>query len=602
MRNPFYLFHSLNCGKLIHKSYRTEHLRSIVHRNGLESVRHLQFSGNERVKLTGRYSVVIGSVNCALQEVFTKLAKLHGKQNFAFAIIVGELFGECNTEQALHEISGLLQGTISVPLPTYFTVGSHPLPTKIVEQIETKDEVCPNLFFLGRRGTLKTSEGIRITTLGGVLASDGDSDGKLNKYYNRYTDSDARVLYGVHDTEILITKQWPKDIRKGSHVALPDGVIEPEGIRCVADVCSTLKPRYHFSGDGDFFFEREPFFHLADDESIEVNRITRFINLAPHSKTSKQKSMYAFSLDPKAPHPQSVPSGTTISPLPRVSGKRHFLPAQNEGFQRFSRDEDYSRPRKRPRKPPPGPGECFFCLSNPNIATHLITSIGNESYLTTAKGPLTTSETYPKLGFPGHMLIIPFAHSPSFSAILDPDTRLATYQEMQKYRHSLHSMLKRTTGTELGAVTWEVSRSNGIHIHWQFLPVPSNLIKKGLVDAAFRVEAENLQYPKFEPSGFAEDDSLENRPGDFFRVWIWNSSESEVESFSSNANSEQRLILQLTPDFRFDLQFGRRVLAKLLQLDHRINWRDDVQSHEEEQANADTFKKAFKDFDFSLEG
>jgi hypothetical protein len=30
-----------------------------------------------------------------LRAVFTKLAKLHLKQNFSFAIVVGDLFGDC---------------------------------------------------------------------------------------------------------------------------------------------------------------------------------------------------------------------------------------------------------------------------------------------------------------------------------------------------------------------------------------------------------------------------------------------------------------------------------------------------------------------------
>lgn len=538
-------------------------------------------------------------MNCALQEVFTKLAKLHVKQNFSFAIVVGDLFGNCSSEEDLNQISALLQGNISVPLPTYFTVGSHPIPTRVVERIESNDEVCSNLYFIGRRGTLKTSEGIRLAALGGELAAEGTSDGRLNnRYHSRYTESDARSLNGVHSADILITNQWPKGITEGSKV-LPEGVVAPEGVQCIADICSTLKPRYHFSSYGDFFYEREPFFHMPTDDAPDVKPLTRFINLASYSKTPKQKWMYAFTFDPRAPAPISVPVGATVSPLVSISTKRRALDIQNEAYQRFSRDVEYQRPRKRARRPPPGPDQCFFCLSNPDVETHLITSIGNESYLTTAKGPLPTAETYPSLGFPGHILIIPLIHSPTFSAISEPDARSATYREMQRYRSALHAMLQKRTKGELGAVTWEVSRGNGIHVHWQFLPVPSDLVDRGLVEAAFKVEAENLQYPKFERP--TKEDG-ENEVGDYFRVWIWHSPKGESTSDdTSTVGSEKTLILPLTPDFRFDLQFGRRVMAKLLQLENRINWRHDVQSKEEEQADAEAFKAAFKEFDFSLE-
>ncbi|CRG90727.1 CWF19-like protein 1 [Talaromyces islandicus] len=544
--------------------------------------------------------VVIGNVNCAFQEVFTKLAKLQAKQNFAFAIVAGDLFGECTSEEDLNQISGLLAGNIVVPLPTYFSVGNYPIPTRVVEKIEAADEVCPNLFFVGRRGTLKTSEGIRLAALGGQPAPEGSSDPKINnRYHSVYSESDARSLFGVHNTDILLTYEWPKSITDRSKVTIPEGGAAPEGAQCVADVCSTLKPRYHFSSKADFFYEREPFFHMPTEDSPDAKPLTRFINLASFSKTSKQKWMYAFTLDPKAPPPDTVPAGTTISPLATVPRKRGPLESQNDGFQRFSRGHDH-RPQKRARRPPPGPGECFFCLSNPDIATHLITSIGEDAYVTTAKGPLTTAKTYPTLGFPGHMLIIPLIHSPTFTAVADTEARQNTYREMQRYRQALNDMVRDKSKSGLGSVTWEVSRGNGIHIHWQYLPVATDLLSKGLVEAAFKVEAENLKYPKFERP--AREDG-ENEAGDYFRIWIWqpSSADSMDDNESKPAGTEKTLLLPLTPDFRFDLQFGRRVMAKLLRLDKRMDWRDCSQTKGEEETDVDTFKAAFKSYDFSLE-
>lgn len=540
-------------------------------------------------------SAVIGNVNCALNEVFTKLARLQAKQNFSFAIVAGDLFGDCSKEEDLKQISALLQGNISVPLPTYFSVGSHPIPTRVIEKIQADDEVCPNLYFIGRRGTLKTSEGIRIAALGGEITSDTNDPKVNNRYYARYTESDARALYGVHNADILITNDWPKSILERSNVSIPEGATVPNGVQCVADICSTLKPRYHFSARGDFFFEREPFFHLQSEEAPDAKYLTRFINLASVNNAAKEKWIYAFTFDPDAPLPSTVPAGATASPLASVTRKRPISSAHDGTFHRFARGDDaFYRPQKRARKPPPGPGECFFCLSNPDIATHLITSIGNDSYVTTAKGPLPTADTYPSLGFPGHMLIIPLVHAPTFTAITEQETRVSTYREMQRYRDALHAMLQARAGGKLGAVTWEVSRGNGIHIHWQFLPVSADMITKGLVEAAFKVEAENLSYPKFERSMRPDG---ENEPGDFFRLWLWQPSRDNTE----DGNNLKTLILPLTPDFRFDLQFGRRVMAKLLQLEDRINWRDAVQSTDEETRDAEAFKTAFKAFDFSLE-
>ncbi|KAH1496348.1 hypothetical protein LV164_007653 [Aspergillus fumigatus] len=550
--------------------------------------------------------VVVGSVNCELREVFTKLAKIHVKQNFSIAIIVGDLFGDCSSEHELDEISALLQGNINVPLPTYFGLGNRPLPTRIVERIEANDEVCPNLYFLGKRGTLKTAEGIRLVALGGNLEADSKA---TNKFHPGYTESDARALYGAHSADILITHQWPKGIRTGSSAPLPEDAKVPQEVQCIADLCSTLKPRYHLSSSDGFFYEREPFFHMPTEDDPDAKPLTRFISLASYSKTSKQKWMYAFTLDPKAPPPLTIPVGATATPLAPIQVKRKVLPSQRESYHRFAGiEEDHSRPRKRARAPPPGPEQCFFCLSNPNIATHLITSIGNESYLTTAKGPLSTAKTFPSLNFPGHILIIPFTHTPTLSSITDQTARQSTYAEMQRYRSALHAMLQQRSNGALGAVTWEVSRGTGIHIHWQFLPVPADLIKRGLVDAAFKVEAENLSYPRFERPSTTADPSSE--PGDFFRLWIWEppsapEAESETAESSDGATAakgtENTLLLPLGPEFRFDIQFGRRVMAKLMELENRMNWKDGVQPQEEEEADAAAFKEAFKAFDFSLQ-
>ncbi|EED22072.1 CwfJ domain protein [Talaromyces stipitatus ATCC 10500] len=561
---------------------------------------HFEFLTANKLKIMASKILVLGTVNCAFQQVFTKLAKLQAKQNFAFAIVVGDLFGEGTSEEELNQISALLAGNIVVPLPTYFSVGKNPIPTRVVEKIQADDEVCPNLYFLGRRGTLKTSEGIRIAALGGEVLTDGQSDPNVNKrYHSRYTESDARSLYGVHDTDILITYEWPKGVTGRSNVPLTDKVA-PEGVQCVADVCSTLKPRYHFSSKADFFYEREPFFHIPTEENPDTKFVTRFINIASYGNPSGQKWMYAFTYDPKAPIPETIPTGTTVSPLANVARKRPALESQNQGFQRFSRGNN-ERPQKRARRPPPGPGECFFCLSNPNIATHIIASIGNDAYLTTAKGPLTKSDMYPLLGFPGHMLIIPLIHSPTFSSIADPEARRSTYDEMQRYRVALNDMVREKSKSSLGSVTWEVSRGNGIHVHWQYLPVASDLISKGLVEAAFKVEAENLQYPKFKSS--ANDDGA-NEVGDYFRVWISQPAtdgDSKDQTESSKSGSDKILILALTPDFRFDLQFGRRVMAKLLQLEKRMDWRECEQTTEEEVTDVEAFKDAFKKHDFSLE-
>ncbi|KAI4173305.1 MAG: hypothetical protein LQ343_003016 [Gyalolechia ehrenbergii] len=567
--------------------------------------------------------IVIGPVEGGFPALLDKVSKLHSKNSFSLAIFLGDLFSnpEVSSDEDDANVFDLINGKITIPLPTYFTLGKHPLPGPVIEKLEqSDDELCPNLYFLGKRSTTRTSEGIRIVNLGGSLDPSITAGLSKEKFLPFHTEDDAKALRGANSADILLTSHWPTDVRKGSKVVLPDGVETPQGERCVADLCSALRPRYHFSTSSDAFYEREPFFHPPTEKEPEAKPITRFLSLASSSNPTKQKSLYAFSIDPTSSTPITLPPGTTASPL-TTTRKRERLPNQEESYSRFSTTQngDHYRPHKRSRfndrsrKPPPGPQDCFFCLSNPTVKTHLIASIGNDTYLTTAKGPLSTSSTFPSISFPTHLLIIPFEHSPTLGSISVPDDRARTYKEMQRYRRALHSFLISKSGTKLGAVMWEVSRAAGIHTHWQFLPVPSDLVKKGLVEAAFKVEAENEKYPVSFRNKDVGDGTGEK--GDFFRVWIWVPGEEDVvdgqrdgevkgaddDEVEEKRGKQKCLVMPLNADFRFDLQFGRRVMAKLLGLEARMNWRDCAQTDEEETKDAEAFKEAFKKFDWALE-
>ncbi|CAD6576246.1 MAG: hypothetical protein ASARMPREDX12_008617 [Alectoria sarmentosa] len=560
--------------------------------------------------------IVTGAVHGRFKEVFGKISKLQAKNAFSLAIILGDLFlepTEVSSENG-DNLTSLLNGEITIPLPTYFTLGRHPLPQQIVDKLESSDdEICPNLYFLGKRSTTKTSEGLRIVALGGSLDPEVTAGLSKDKHLPVHTESDAKALHGANAADILVTSNWPTSVRSRSNVKFPEGAEEPLAEQCIADLCLSLKPRYHFSTSDSIFYEREPFFHPSKDDQPDTSSITRFISLAAYDNSAKQKWLYAFTMDPNAAPPLTMPSGTTATPFNCTSRKRQPLVDQSQSYSRFNNDngpQNHHRPNKRPRHkaPPPGPQECFFCLSNPNLATHLIASIAEDAYVTTAKGPLSTLSTYPTLNFPTHMLIIPLSHSPTLSMITPPETKISTYKEMQRYRSALHSLLISSSKGALGAVTWEVSRAEGIHIHWQFLPVPADLTKKGLVEAAFKVEAENEKYPTFKAKAIGDGTA---EKGDYFRVWIWRPREGAESTLNGGGASdgdgmekkgeEKELVLPLSAEFRFDLQFGRRVMAKLLGLEGRMHWKDCTQSDAEEKKDADGFKEAFKKFDFSLE-
>ena len=530
-------------------------------------------------------------MNGQFRAVIQKINSLHAKNNFAFALIVGNLFARLQDEdeEIDPDVQALVDGSIDIALPIYFALGSHALPPAVVQKLESSsDELCHNLFFLGKRTTTKTSEGVRIVALGGQLDTNIIAGQSKDKYPPFYGETDAKVLRGATTADILVTSEWPEGVQTRSKVNFqPD--VQPPARSCIADLDVILKPRYHFSTSGSTFYEREPFFHSPSDETDGLYPVTRFISLAAYGNVNKQKWIYAFSHDPSASHAVSPPAGSTACPL-TLSEKKRSAPEHREQGLVYEERGRGRRSHKRHKGEPRGPlaaSECFFCLANENIATHLVTSIGDNSYVTTAKGPLSTSQTFPKLGFPCHMLLIPFVHQATLGS-MEQEERQATYAEMQKFRTSMNRMLRSVAGAEYGSVTWEVSKTSLPHTHWQYLPITADLIQKGLVKAAFQALAENLHWPNFEKEDVG--DGVEET-SDFFRVLVWDPADEPEKQTS--------YILRFDEKIRFHSQFGREVLAKLLQLDDRIDWHDCGQTQAGEEQDVEKFKQAFKEFDFT---
>lgn len=407
-----------------------------------------------------------------------------------------------------------------------------------------------------------------------------------------HTVGDATALRGANKTDILLTSTWSSNVWANSKIPLDpanrDAVASSSE---VAELCTALKPRYHLTfSPADFFYEREPFFYPTPDGPSDAKQVTRFISMAPYGNAAKQKALYAFSLQ-AGEMPDTLPPGTTLSPFnPSRGAKRP--PASGDGYTgRFAQDhhDGPARRRRRHRSPPPGPSRCFFCLSNENLATHMVCSIGEEAYVTTAKGPLPPSDHFSDQGlsFPGNQIIIPLAHEPTMRAIHANNPE--AFAEMTRFREALQAMIATKSNYNLGVVTWEISRANNIHHHWQLMPVPAKLIREGLIEVGFQAQAEDSKHPAFEEKdiGSGVDES-----GDFLRLWLWSDDRD-------TGIVGKQLVMPIDDTFRFDLQLPRRVLAKFLNLEQRIRWQDVGQSEAEETEDATQFKAAFEKWDFT---
>ncbi|KAK4686926.1 CWF19-like protein 1, partial [Tremellales sp. Uapishka_1] len=658
--------------------------------------------------------LAIGSPLSALDVLVAKTTAINSKHGpFDACVISGDLFKEGSDGS---EVNGLV-----FPIPTYFTLGKNALPENITAKIiETGGEVVNNLVFLGKSNVLTTAQGLKIACVGGSFdqeAYDAEADdGQLAPTITKSsissilaspllsppsavaaaslasarTSSEA-LPAAFHGVDLLLLSAPPPSLALLSpsypSLAVPLATAAPP----LLEVVKRSRPRYMFWGEGEGFWEREPWGWTGSTGRDE--RWTRAVKLGalggedvPGQK--KARWFYAFTLPPQtattpiparpanaSPNPYIL--GATIPvPASAVAGMKRSAPLEDQNFifggqgankkgktdagpppehyvckicqlpghwiqecpQRSQTEQKVPAgyvckicqspdhliqncPNKEDRKPrgarpPPqgyvcracgvenqhwikdcpivvereeerskkkelGPAECWFCLSNPKVTKHLIVGIGSETYVTLPKGQLIPTlpahiaqgGSKPLVPGGGHVLIIPIAHHPTLLSI-PPADAMSIISELESYKSSL-----RACYASYGAVpvTFEVARLSGRggHAHVQVVPVPKEMTEK--------------VYEAFEKAGAASGLDWEAEPeralarvgsgGNYFKV---------------ECPDGRKLVHLLKGNF--DLQFGRMVLAGLLGLHHRVDWKECGQTIAEEKEDAQKFKKALAPF------
>lgn len=454
----------------------------------------------------------------------------------------------------VEHVDRLASGDFQVEMPTYFSVGREPLHERARELL-VDGSLAENLTFLGDSGRIVLSSGVRIACANG-------------------TDTPDSSLLGDEHVDVLFSSHWPRGIEKEADA--PQVPPEEGQTDKLASALGRLRPKYLFAGVRDFSWERPPY--RASEE-----RVTRFLALADFGGSAKW--FYAFNVSSSLSTP--IPGGTTKNPFlarpltvpaltttpERPAAKRWDSGDVSQNANKRSQGDDWQNGRKRTKKekrPIVGPDSCFFCLSNPNIDASLIAAIGNDCYVALAKGPLSSPPATSALGFSGHVLVIPIAHVPTFKA-LPEDTREASLVERRKFFIALGEMYK---SQGLVPVYFEINRKSGVHSHTQVVPILADRAQH-LVEE-FKRESAQLGYP------------LEERePG-----------QKEFEYLNVNVDGTT-LVANLSRQRRFDLQFCRRLLANFLGVPEEADWRQCVQSPDQEERDRDTFKSLFAPYDFT---
>lgn len=447
---------------------------------------------------------------------------------------------------------------------TYFSSGKSgvDLPQALDSESNLID-IKPNLTYMKSPLTiLKLASGFRI----GYLSADAETESAQEKV--------KVILDQAPQIDILISYSWPYAIAR-------EEKLSTVGNRSVDIVVKKLQPRYHFAvGNGrGKHFEFQPF------QWNQSEITTRFISLGQEG--SGDKWFYAFSLNNES---VTLPKSQLI--------ENPFTKETTENTKKRNAEDlnDSQKPTEVIVKKPKvvNPDECFFCLSNPKVETHMIISIGSQAYLTVAKGPLTRSSK--ELPFSGHAIIIPIEHIPTIRSTTPNTIESPIFKEIENYKRTLAKAFSEKA-SQFKLVFFEISRSQNIHQHVQLLPIPEYYVEEQFPNALeekTRMNNENFtKNGQLEFKKYSSDQDPE-------LVDIINN--SDYISFTIIVNDDEKLIYisKLEEDKAVDLQFPRRVLAFTLKCPKRTYWDKCQQPRFKEAKDCEEFKKFYKDFDFTL--
>ncbi|KAF9144130.1 hypothetical protein BGX30_013668 [Mortierella sp. GBA39] len=281
--------------------------------------------------------LVVGSANGDLRNLCAKVGTMQAKHGpFDILFCTGNFFSQ---ETPIEVIDELLENKLEFPITTYFMHGDNGVPGIIERTAKRKNgEICNNLFYLGKHGTMTTAESVKMTSLSGTFdsaiyeADIEDEDFDKSLLQGRYTKQDIDALIqaakpsSIMDTskrgvDIFLSHEWPVGIDKLVGPTLPPPTDLPPSTfsHPVANVVSALQPRYHFAASSGKFWERAPYKNVNGAEHA-----TRFIALGDVGNKNKQRWFYAFNLVPLATVSDdvlkaSVTPATTDSPLATAS-------------------------------------------------------------------------------------------------------------------------------------------------------------------------------------------------------------------------------------------------------------------------------------------
>eukprot|EP00026_Physarum_polycephalum_P006461 Phypoly_transcript_06504.p1 GENE.Phypoly_transcript_06504~~Phypoly_transcript_06504.p1 ORF type:complete len:522 (+),score=76.22 Phypoly_transcript_06504:58-1623(+) len=507
--------------------------------------------------------LVCGPVNGEIEQIFARAVAVNKQAGpFDALFCVGPFFGKDETK-----LTTFFENTKEAPLPTYV------LDQKPEKALLGSSTICPNLHVLDTSG-VRMIANLRVA---------------FSTHTNSNTVENILTMAGG-GIDLLLTDTWPVGVdQRGA----PAPAHTQQDSEAVARLASVLCPRYHITPTSGNFYERAPYRNPKNLHN--PGGITRFMALSPCFNPDKQKYLVALNLSSSS---DAEPANTTDSPYAPLAKKLktaepvpQMPPKENtKQFNRWGLDTE-DLPHKAssghahhedPRGGRGGggnrgrhanknfvqnknPQQCWFCLSSPDVETHLVASIGNDVYLALAKGGLVDD----------HVLIVPIEHHPAIASLPQ-----GTLDEINRYKLAMKQYY---TQTNRVMVIFErnLPTKGTLHGHLQIVGIPKAAAEKAITLLNSEASAQGFQFSEF-PSAQPLRDIV--GPSPYFTIEVATSKFIYVYMPSETSRP-------------VPLQFGREWMAKLLGCPERVEWKKCAVPKKEEEKMVENFKKQFADFD-----
>lgn len=229
---------------------------------------------------------------------------------------------------------------------------------------------------------------------------------------------------------------------------------------------------------------------------------------------------------------------------------------------------------------------CWFCLDN-DKDTHLVASVGQETFIAADKAPLTDK----------HALILPIAHAPSVASLPE-----STLSEVWAYVYAMARCFREKLGEQMVAFErhLKLKHKGGNHCHVNCLPCPDE--RAAWIESILNEEARSRSIQLTDlgylgaSSGFDSAKAFQSALQEHI---------GRGEYFVAILPDGKCLAHIVGQNEKHPVGFGREALSKVLGKESRAHWRSLVDgedaSTEKEESAAEQLRRLFAPHDPLME-